>query len=90
MSKETKWEWMSKGEQAWKESKEQLNSPNVLVDFHPNKAVTVACDTSPFRLGVVLSHIMEDGSERSIAFVSRTLTPAEKIITKLTRQWFLE
>ena len=94
LSKEAKWEWTSKQEQAWKESKEQLNSPKVLVDFDPNKAVIVACDGSLYGLRAVLPHIMEDGSERPIAIVSRTLTRAEKnIIPKLTRrhwQWFLE
>ena len=78
LRKGAKWEWTSKQEQAQKESKEQLNTPKVLVDFVQNKAVTVACDASPYGLGTVLSHIMEDGSERPIVFVSRTLTPAEK------------
>ena len=80
LSKEAKWEWTSKQKQAWKESKEQLNSPKVLVDFDPNKAVIVACDGSLYGLRAVLSHIMEDGPERPIAFVSRTLIPAEKIL----------
>ena len=50
----------------------------MLVDFDPNEAVIVACDASLYGLRAVLSHIMEDGSERPTAFVLRTLTPAGK------------
>ena len=86
LKKEAKWEWTSKQEQAWEEAKEQLNSPKVLVHFDPSKAVTVACDDSPYGVGAVLSHIMEDGSERQIAFVSRTLAPAEKNYSQIDKE----
>ena len=86
LKKEAKWEWTSKQEQAWEEAKEQLNSPKVLVHFDPSKAVTVACDASPYGVGTVLSHIMEDGSERPIAFISRTLAPAEKNYSQIDKE----
>ena len=86
LKKEAKWEWTSKQEQTWEQAKEQLNSPKVLEHFDPSKAVTVACDASPNGVGAVLSHIMEDGSERSIAFVSRTLAPAEKNYSQIDKE----
>ena len=37
----------------------------------------LAADTSAYRIGAVISHVMDDGSERPIAFASRTLLPSE-------------
>ena len=43
------------------------------------------CDASPTGLGVVLSHITDDG-EKPIAFVLRTLSPAEKNYSQLEKE----
>lgn len=45
--------------------------------YDTKKAVSLACDASPYGVGAVISHIMEDGEEKSIAFASHTLSNAD-------------
>ena len=58
----------------------------LLVHFDPKKPLIVACDASQYGLGAVLSHLMDDGQERPIAFASRTLSPAEKKYAQLEKE----
>ena len=75
LRKETKWNWIEQQNNAWKESKNlQVSSK---VHFITLKDLILACDASPYGLGGVLSHKMQDGSERPIGYASRTLMPAE-------------
>ena len=37
-------------------------------------------------MGAVLSHVMEDGSERPVAYASRTLSSAEKNYSQLEKE----
>ena len=38
----------------------------------------VSCYALPYGVGAVLSHVMGDGSERPVAYASRTLSTAER------------
>ena len=53
-----------------------MRSDKVLCYYDPNKPVELACDASPYGLGSVLSHMIDDGTERPIVFASRSLTKA--------------
>ena len=64
-------------DRAVKPQHKQTKSSDVLVQFDASKDLILAFDASPYGLGSVLSHKMEDGSERPIGYASRTLPPAE-------------
>ena len=78
LKKEVNWRLSNQQEQAWSESKKLLQSPQILVHYDSSKDIVLSCDASNYGLGVVLSHRMEDGSERPVAFASRTRNSAEK------------
>jgi len=67
------WVWGPQQQEAFKLSKELLLKSPVLVHFDSKKEITLACDASPYGLGAVIEHRMEDGSERPIAFASRSI-----------------
>ncbi|XP_056330368.1 uncharacterized protein K02A2.6-like [Danio aesculapii] len=86
LKKETKWTWGSEQEESFVKSKELLQSSALLVHYDPTKPLILACDASPYGVGAVLSHRMEDGTDRPIGFVSRTLNAAEKNYSQLDKE----
>ncbi len=86
LKKETKWTWGREQEEAFVKSKELLQSSALLVHYDPTKPLILACDASPYGEGAVLSHRMEDGTDKPIGFVSRTLNSAEKDYSQLDKE----
>ena len=86
LQKNTKFIWNRKCEIAFNKLKEEITSKNVLTPFNVNLPVTLATDASPVGLGAVLSNIMEDGTERPVAFASRSLSKAEKNYSQLDKE----
>ena len=68
-----KWEWSKECEEAFQRSKSELMAGRVLVPYDEERKLILACDASPYGVGAVVSHVMDDGEERPIAFASRTL-----------------
>ena len=38
----------------------------------------MACDASSYGVGTVIAHVIPDGSEKPVAYASRTLSKSEK------------
>ena len=86
LQKKTIWSWGKAQQQTFEKAKQQLVSAQVLGHYDSTKDLLLACDASPYGVGAVLSHRMEDGSERPIAFASRSLSPAEKNYAQLDKE----
>ena len=63
-----------------------MSSPNLLVHFNDQKPIILACVASPFGIGAVLSHILEDGTEHPVAYPSHSLSPAERRYSHLDKE----
>lgn len=70
--------WSEECEKAFEETKRLITSDELFTHYDPNLSIRLACNASPYGIGGVLSHIMKDGSERPVAYASRSLTSAER------------
>jgi len=86
LQKESKWAWGQPQAKAFETAKNALQDDALLVLYDSPKQLVLACDASQYGLGGVLSHIMDDGLERPIAYTSRTLTEAEKNYSQLEKR----
>ena len=73
-------------DKAFEAVKELLKSSRVLTHFDDHLPLVLSCDASPYGVGSVLSHRMEDGSERPVGFASQTLTKAERKYSQLDKE----
>ena len=83
------WSWgpMRRAQQgAFEESKRMLQSTKVLVHYNPSMPLLLTCDSFAYGIGAVLSHRMPDGTDRPIAYASRSLSKAEKKYAQLERE----
>ena len=83
---QTKWQWSQECEKSFQKLKDQLSSDQVLVYYDSTLPIRLACDASQYGVGAVISHLMPDGTERPIAYGSRTLTKAEKNYAQIDKE----
>ena len=86
LRKDAKWIWSQTQDKAFQHSKSLLQSSSLLVHYDEKKPLILSCDASPYGLGAVLSHQMENNTEKPIAFTSRTLTTTEKKYSQLEKE----
>lgn len=80
------WKWNDQCKKAFEEAKQKLMNAPILAHYDPTCSFKLAPDASAYGIGAVLSHCYEDGSERPIAFTSRTLTAAEKNYAQIDKE----
>ena len=78
LEKNHQWKWTEQCETEFHTVKEMIISEQVLTHYDPSLPLRLVCDASPVEIGAVLSHVMNDGTERPIAFASRTLTKTKQ------------
>ena len=86
LQKGVPFKWGSKERRAFEKSKSLLTSSKVLVHFNPKLDLILACDASNYGIGAVLAHRMADGSEKPIAFASRTMNKAEQNYSQVEKE----
>ena len=86
LSNRTKWFWSESCEAAFLWTKEVLSSDQVLVHYDPSKPLVLSVDAGPHGIGAVLSHRLEDGSEKPIKYASRTLSMAERNYAQIEKE----
>ena len=86
LQENVRWEWTDNYQKAFKACKEGLFSDSLLVHYDLNRNLRLACDASSYGVGAVLSHVMEDGQERPIAYAPRTLSSSEKNYAQIEQE----
>ena len=66
--------------------KDLLQSSRVPVHFNDKLPLILSCDASPYGVGAVLAHKMDNGDEKPVCFTSRTLTAAEQKYSQLDKE----
>ena len=86
LKQNVKFIWTESAQKALQNVKEMITSDIVLTYYDPDLPVKLACDSSSYGLGAVISHVMGNGEERPIAFASRTLNSAEKNYAQIQKE----
>ena len=86
LEKNHQWKWTEQCEIAFQKKKEMIMSEQVSTHYDPSLPLKLACDASPVGIGAVLSLVMHDGTERPIAFASRTLTKTEQKYAQIDKE----
>lgn len=81
-----KWAWTEECEKAFELSQSELVADKVLVPYDEKRKLILAYDASPYGVGAVISHAMDDGEERPSAFASRTLTKSERNYSQIDKE----
>ena len=83
---DVKWNWTEECSQAFAQVKKNLTSAPVLTHYDPDLPINLAADASAYGVGAVIAHVFPDGTERPIAYASRSLTSSERNYAQIERE----
>ena len=61
LQKDIKWKWGEAQQKTFDKTKMLLQSAKFLIHYDEKKELVLTCDASPYGIGAVLSHKLEDG-----------------------------
>ena len=82
----SEWKFGPEEKASFDELKKKLISNDVLIFYDPRLPLRIDCDASSYGLGACLSHVDQNGVDRPIEFISRTLSPTERRYSQIDRE----
>ena len=73
-------------EQTTEAAKGLLSQDTALAHYDVKRLLKLYCDASAYGVGACLVHVMDDNSQKPIAYASRTLTKAEMAYAQIERE----
>ncbi|EUC55562.1 Transposon Tf2-1 polyprotein [Rhizoctonia solani AG-3 Rhs1AP] len=78
LNKDVPWTWESQQEEAFRALKQALIDSPILIQPDPSKEFFLECDASDYATGAILNQKGSDDKLHPVAYLSKTLAPAER------------
>lgn len=82
LRKDCEFKWTTATQESFDRVKQAIVESPALSLFNPNHRTILSCDASEYGVGAVLTQLDDTGTERTIAFASRSLSDAERKYSK--------
>lgn len=86
LRKDVVWQWSNRCQNAFDQAKEILQSNLILTHYDPSQQIIVAADASSYGIGAVILHRFSNGTQKAIAYASRTLSKAEESYSQIEKE----